>query len=341
MANQPSVCILPRLTGLGGPASFHARLISGLRARGIPVVQDSEDPSCQSILVIGGTRRVAELLRARARGVRIVQRLNGMNWIHRRRFTGVKHFIRAEANNLLLASIRRFIADQIVYQSQFSADWWQRVYKDCPAPRTVIYNGIDLNEFTPDCTSIPPTDRYSILLVEGRLGGGYEQGLYNAIELVRTILPRIDRPAELAVVGSIPEKLRRKFDLTYPGLITWKGVVKREEIPAIDRAAHVLFSADINAACPNSVIEALACGLPVVAFATGALLELVNQSAGQVVPWGGNHWKLEPPDISALAAAARHILNEQDLFRKGARARAEEAFGLDQMVARYTEVLLN
>lgn len=118
-------------------------------------------------------------------------------------------------------------------------------------------------------------------------------------------------------------------------------MVKREEIPAIDRAAHVLFSADINAACPNSVIEALACGLPVVAFATGALLELVNQSAGQVVPWGGNHWKLEPPDISALAAAARHILNEQDLFRKGARARAEEAFGLDQMVARYTEVLLN
>ena len=50
----------------------------------------------------------------------------------------------------------------------------------------------------------------------------------------------------------------------------------RERIPELDRSAHLLYSADLNAACPKSVIEALACGLPVVAFDTGALPELVQ-----------------------------------------------------------------
>jgi glycosyltransferase involved in cell wall biosynthesis len=117
-------------------------------------------------------------------------------------------------------------------------------------------------------------------------------------------------------------------------------VVGRDDIPAIDRSAHVLFSADLNAACPNSVIEALACGLPVVAYATGSLPELLEGDAGLVVPWGSNFWKLESPDIPILVDAAERVLGEQARFRAAARKRAEAAFGLDQMVEKYLAVLL-
>jgi glycosyltransferase involved in cell wall biosynthesis len=48
---------------------------------------------------------------------------------------------------------------------------------------------------------------------------------------------------------------------------------------------------------------------------------------------------LEPPDIPRLTEAAREILADQERFRRAARARAEEKFGLDQMVERYLEVL--
>ncbi len=68
--------------------------------------------------------------------------------------------------------------------------------------------------------------------------------------------------------------------------------------PEIDRSAHMLFSADLNAACPNSVIEAMACGLPVAGFDTGALNELIVGDAGRLVPYGGDPWRLEKPDIS-------------------------------------------
>uniref|UniRef100_A0A7C4KJY9 DinB-like domain-containing protein n=1 Tax=Anaerolinea thermolimosa TaxID=229919 RepID=A0A7C4KJY9_9CHLR len=84
--SEDSICILPRLDGLGGPASFRARLTAGLAARGIRTHSHPEDPTCRAVLVIGGTRRLDWLLRARRRGVRIVQRLDGMNWLHRLRW---------------------------------------------------------------------------------------------------------------------------------------------------------------------------------------------------------------------------------------------------------------
>jgi glycosyltransferase involved in cell wall biosynthesis len=120
--------------------------------------------------------------------------------------------------------------------------------------------------------------------------------------------------------------------------INWAGLVPPERIPEVDRSAHLLYSADINAACPNSVIEALACGLPVVAFDTGALSELVQEGAGKIVSYGGDPWRLESPDVSALERAAVEILREQDTFRHAARARAEAAFSLDQMVESYLDV---
>jgi glycosyltransferase involved in cell wall biosynthesis len=58
------------------------------------------------------------------------------------------------------------------------------------------------------------------------------------------------------------------------------------------------------------------------------------------VPYGADPWKLEMPDIPALADAAEDVLKNQEHFRRCARERAESAFGLDKMVDAYLKVLL-
>jgi glycosyltransferase involved in cell wall biosynthesis len=141
------------------------------------------------------------------------------------------------------------------------------------------------------------------------------------------------------VVGRVPESLQKQFDDS--GIdIYWRGVVKREEIPAIDRSAHMLFSSDINAACPNSVIEALACGLPVIGYDTGSLAELVTNGAGAIARYGGDVWKLEKPDAHALADAAQLVLNNQESSRLAARARAVELFDIQRIADQYLQVLI-
>ncbi len=321
--------------------SFQAKLIKGLSTRNVPYTFDINHPDNSAILVIGGNRRLGQLWRARRRGVRIVQRLNGMNWLHKVQRTPIKNYLRSEANNAILAFIRRVLADRIVYQSDFSRDWWDRVYGERTIPTQVTYNGVDLDMYSPHGVGKPPNDYFRILLVEGHLSGAYARGLETAVRMAHAVEMEHHLDLELMVVGDVSEELKQRAQSLAPELrIAWRGVVPREDIPAIDRAAHVLFSADLNAACPNSVIEALACGLPVVAYDTGALGELVRDGAGEVVPYGADYWQLENPSIPPLAAACARVLRENTAYRQRARARVEATFSLEGMVEAYLEALV-
>lgn len=340
MTELKTLCILPKIEGLGGPASFQARLAAGMRARGVDVHHNPARRDTDVILLIGGISRLDILWAAKRRGVRIVQRLNGMNWVHKKKRVPLRLYLRAEWNNRVLSTIRKQLADEIVYQSQFARSWWQTTYGKSGKPGRVIYNGVDLDTFTPEGEQDRPQNHARLLLVEGRLGGGYEAGLENGVALARRLAADWASAVELMVVGQVPPTLRQQVERQAPDVwINWAGVAKRADIPRLDRSAHLLFSADLNAACPNSVIEALACGLPVVSYATGSLPELITQDAGMVVPYGSNYWNLEPPEVDPLAAAARAILSDQECFRQGARERAVEAFGVEQMVEQYSKVL--
>jgi glycosyltransferase involved in cell wall biosynthesis len=340
MMREGSICVLPRLNGLGGPTSFQGRFIEGLRQRGLRAHHDPTDPSTRAVLVIAGTRHLEWLWQLRRRGVRIVQRLDGLNWVHRQRNTGLRHYLRSEWGNWLLATIRRYFADRVVYQSAFVRNWWQTRYGSVHVPTVVIHNGVDLNIFTPNGLERPPTDRVRILLVEGRFGGGNDLGLWTAARLTAILRQQLSLPLELMVAGEVPSTLKQSIEQTAGQAIAWAGVLPRSDIPALDRSAHLYFSAEINAPCPNSVIEALACGLPVLGFAIGALPELVQGDAGRLVPYGGNAWKLDPPSVEDLAQAAQELLSDPQHFRLAARTRAEAAFGLDRMVDLYLDALL-
>jgi len=333
------ICIVPKVN-TGGMASFRLKFEEGIKARGIEVTHDPDEET-DAILVIGGTRHLLPLWRAKRRGVRIVQRLDGINWVHRKKNTGLKHFLRAEYGNLNLSYIRNRIATRILYQSEFSKKWWEDWYGPTRVLSRCILNGVELDVYSPTGLHQRPTERFRLLVVEGSLGGGYEMGLDNAIRLAETLDEQHGFPMELMVVGEITDEHKSRVQARSKVPIIWAGKVPREQIPEIDRSAHLLFSADINPACPNSVIEALACGLPVAAFDTGALNELVLGDSGRLAPYNSDLWKLEQPDIPALAEASVEILREQDRFRQAARAQAESALGLDRMVEEYLKILLD
>ena len=334
-----TICILPELSGISGPPNFQNRLIGALAGLGVKSQHCPAERDFDALLINGGTRRLFEVYRARSRGVRIVQRLNGMNWIHRKKYTGVMHFIRSEWNNFLLSYIRKHLADKIIYQSIFSRSWWQQVYGNTSAGESVIYNGVDLNKFTPDGPHNRPGDHIRLLMVEGGLGGGNEQGLMNAVELASNIALLLDEKIELMVAGRVPESLKNILPESPRVTVNWSGSISPDIIPFTDRSAHLLFSADLNAACPNSVIEALACGLPVVSYDTGALKEIIVGNAGRVVPYGADHWNLELPRVGPLAQAAVEILANLQIFQAGARDQAIKEFDMNIIAKQYFQVL--
>jgi glycosyltransferase involved in cell wall biosynthesis len=333
------LCMVSRIPGIAGPANFQKRLSRGLADRNILVSYDLSHRPYDAILVIGATRKLLKLQQAKREGLPVIQRLDGMNWIHRRFRTGVKHYLRAEINNFLLRFIRNRMADFVIYQSDFARSWWERVCGETAVESSVVHNGVPLDVFTPEGSGIRPMDHIVVLMVEGNLSGGYEVGLNMAIELVQRLQEQQSLSVELHIAGQVAPEVEARWELSDVDFVRWLGVVSPDEIPALDRSAHILYSGDPNPACPNAVIEALACGLPVVAFNSGALPEIVMGDAGRLAPYGGNPWLLEPPDMGALLMRALEVLSDLPRFQEGARARAVKLFGLERMVDGYVEAI--
>jgi glycosyltransferase involved in cell wall biosynthesis len=331
--------MLPKAHGVGGMVSFQAKLEDELARRGIAVTYELKHDHYDALLVVGGTRHLNLLRTFQRKGIPIYQRLDGINWIHRVRKTGLRHSLRAELANKLLARIRNRWADGIIYQSHFVVDWWERKYGPASVPHSVVHNGVDLDMYTPQGKHQRLDDHIRVLMVEGSLAGGYELGLEHGIRFSEQLADQINQPVELMIVGKADVQTQSEASRRSRIPLRWVGLVPREDIPALDRSAHLFFAADIHPACPNAVIEALACGLPVVGFDTGALKELVAEGTGEIVAYGGDPWKLEEPDFVGLADAAEAVISDQAGYRSRARAHAEKYLGLAQMTDGYLHAL--
>jgi len=331
------ICIVPRVEGLAGVASFRLKFENGLRTRGVDVTNHLSQPA-DAILVLAGTKNLLPLWRAHRRGQRIVQRLDGVNWVHRVRWAGLRYTIRAIYGNANLSFIRRRLADHVIYQSNFIKNWWEDWYKPARVPSSVILNGVDLDSYTPHGLHERPSGHYRILIVEGSMSGALNSGLYNAIKLAEILSHKFR--IELMIVGRVDKHTQNKLKNQTAFRIKFMNTIPREHIPWMMRSSHALFSAEANPPCPNSVIESLACGLPVIGFDTGSLSEIVQGDAGRLSPYGANQWKLEKPDIPTLANVAEEVLQNNEHYRTSARTHAETVLGLDKMVDEYLKILL-
>ena len=317
----------------GGPGSFQIRLTKALQNRGYKIIFPQTHEIPDLILVIGGTAKLKWLWDCRRKGTKIVQRLDGINWRHRVYPTSLRYYCMSEVRNLLISGIRKYLADYVVYQSQFVQEWWYQKYGPASSKESVIYNGVDLSRFNAankDYSSEKPI----LLCVEGNV-----QDDAVTLNTLITISERLSKDQciqETVVCGGISPLAQSKLEGT-PGL-RLLGKVPRECMQKIFAKDAIFLVLETNPPCPNSVIEALAAGIPVVGFDTGSLRELVSPEAGKVVPPGSNPWKMVMPDVDALEKAIRAILPQRKKYALTARSSAEKRFNLERVTDLYIEV---
>jgi glycosyltransferase involved in cell wall biosynthesis len=324
------VCLIPRAVG-GGPASFQSRLREELRRRNVETTFDPDSRPLDAVIVFAGTRNWPALWRCRRNGVRVVQRLDGINWLHRARPRGPAYALRAEALNWELRLIRALLADCIVYQSAFVRDWWERWYGKAAPPARVIHNGVPLDEFP----ARGETHDGTLLVVEGALHDNLPARELLA-EAHRTLIR--DGPLRrMEILARIDRSWNLELDRLTPRPEAG-GLRPREMVRQRQSASALLLSMEINPPCPNAVIEALAAGLPVLALDTGSARELIG-SGGEVVPYDGDPWRLEAPrSLGAVGPAGRRILGDWRGYSLRARAEAERRFDIRTAAQAYVEV---
>ena len=309
----------------------------GLKDHGIEVIFDHEMRPYGAILLVGGTRHLGWLWQCKRRGIPIIQRLGPINWVHKYEKVTSKARWMGGLRNWNVGFVRRHLADHVVYQSNFSKGWWDSSYGATPVECSTIHNGVDTRLFTPSGESVHDRNSISLVAVEGNLAY-VRQVLMTSLQTWKRVAE--DHPrCTLLLVGDLTESWRTM--LPNDPRVMYAGPLPHEQVPAYLRGATAFISAEINPACPNSVIEALACGTPVVGFATGALREIVTEGAGVLADYGADPWKLEPPDIDALVTAVEKVRSSYDRFSAEARKVALERFSTQKMANAYAQVIRN
>jgi glycosyltransferase involved in cell wall biosynthesis len=228
-------------------------------------------------------------------------------------------------------------ADHVLYQSTFCKLSADRFYGPRESGWEILHNPVDTARFVP---AQERPERTTLLLA----GTQYQR--YRVEAALRT-LARLPREWRLLIAGELTwngdvRAARRETqvllaELGLPERVELLGPYTQAAAPGLYRQASILLHTKYNDPCPTVVLEAMACGLPVVYSASGGVPELVARDAGVGVgaplDWERDH----PPDPEELAAAVEEV--EQRLEEASSAARhCASRFDLQAWVTRHREL---
>jgi glycosyltransferase involved in cell wall biosynthesis len=179
---------------------------------------------------------------------------------------------------------------------------------------TLVRNGVDLAQFTPAAiaSDVP------VVGFVGRLSP--EKAPLDFVRVAAYVAQRLPRPT-FRVVGEGPllaDAQRLAQALGLGERIAFAGL--RQDMPAVYRELVLLVSTSVTEGAPYAVLEAMACGVPVVATAVGGVPELVaNALTGRVLPAGAIEilgravceLLADPQRLAGMARAARERVRER------------------------------
>ena len=190
----------------------------------------------------------------------------------------------------------------------------------------LVRNGIDMVRFSPPARR--PDEPFTIIAVARLVE---KKGLPLLVEACRNLRDRgLEFRCEIVGKGAqqgVLDALVRQWDLR--DSVTLVGALAQQEIVERYRRAHVMVlpcivGADGNRdGLPVSIVEALACGVPVISTPVTGIPEVVRDGVnGLLVPHG---------DVARLTDAIEKVMRDRDLWsRLSAAAPGSVRQGFDQ-----------
>ena len=193
-------------------------------------------------------------------------------------------------------------------------------------PRQVIYNGVDIDIFTPIADHKKVKAKWEIgdgFMILGVAGVWQERkGLYDFIKLSK----EIDKNDVIVLVGLN----KSQFKALPSNIIGIVHTENQQELKDLYATADVFLNLSVEETFGLPTAEALACGTPAVVYNATACSEVIDRETGIVV---------NKNDINGLLDAIKMIRKNGKEFYSGAcRARAVKYFNKNERFAEYVDL---
>ena len=194
----------------------------------------------------------------------------------------------------------------------------------------VIYNGIDINEFFPDLSK-KNKDLFTIICVSRVTP---RKGIRFLIQAFDILLKRYDY-LRLVIVGDGNERVSLEDLVQGLGIkdkVVFTGPIAHDNVWEYYQKASIFVLPSLNEGMSNTMLEALACGLPLLATDTGGTRELVTDNK--------NGFIIKMKDFNDLAEKIEKFLLDKNLEeRMGKESRLlAEKLSWETVAREYTDL---
>ena len=232
--------------------------------------------------------------------------------------------------------VRRYIAVSKDLQRLMVTRWGVR-----EASVTQIYNGVDTERFVPAWPRrrdvLPAALWAQDMFVVGTVGRLQpvkdQETLLRAFARVLTRRPEWRSRLRLMLVGDGPNMASLRATADELGIASQAWLAGAQtDVPALLQAIDVFVLPSLMEGISNTLLEAMACGMPVLATAVGGNVELVEESVTGAT--------FAPGDVERLAGLIEDYVRNPELCEgqgRAARQKAEQSFSLRTMVSRYQD----
>ena len=216
-------------------------------------------------------------------------------------------------------------ADALVANSQGLKDMALRFYdgKDFE----IICNGVDTSVFYP--IDKPEREEFQILFVSRLIE---RKGLQHIIPKLAEIQQATDKALKLVIVGDGPyrselEKLVKQYNVQ--GMVCFEGQKSKTEIVPYYQHADIFVLPSEKEGMPNVVLEAMACGLPIIMTPCEGSHELID----------GNGYICPVREIPAKICTLCENDQEREKFSGMSEERISRNFTWNQVVEKYINIM--
>lgn len=229
------------------------------------------------------------------------------------------------------------ITDQMLTVSQDLCDRFVRQYHISPHRVKSIMNGVNCQKFQPSDdvrqawqSELALDDDHVVIGTVGRLS--FEKDYQTLLEAFALVVKQSPK-ARLLLIGDGPDRgklLVLTEQLNLSGSVKFLGM--RSDVPALLNALDIFVLSSISEGIPNTILEAMCVGLPVVSTKVGGVPEIVQDGITGLLS--------RSRDPQSLANALTKLVVSSSLRRKmgdAGKAIVRERFSLESMVKAYEE----